>query len=104
MLSDFFFCVLYCSINQQSWKTDCQRDLDVFFFRVDLEKNEDKHTAADANKNKFKLNSRDVSEEIIKITTQGTRMMDTKKGRRWERKAVLLLANTHEVINQKLIR
>jgi hypothetical protein len=27
-------------------------------------------------KNKFKLNSRDVSEEIIKITTQGTRMMD----------------------------
>jgi hypothetical protein len=28
-------------------------------------------------KNKFKLNSRDVSEEIIKITTQGTGMMDT---------------------------
>ena len=28
-------------------------------------------------KNKFKLNSRDVSEEIIKITIQGTRMMDT---------------------------
>ena len=28
-------------------------------------------------KNKFKLNSRDVSEEIIKITTQVTRMMDT---------------------------
>lgn len=33
--------------------------------------------AADANKNKFKLNSREISEEIIKITTQGTRMMDT---------------------------
>ena len=28
-------------------------------------------------KNKFELNSRDVSEEIIKITSQGTRMMDT---------------------------
>jgi len=27
-------------------------------------------------KNKFELNSRDVSEEIIKITTQGRRMMD----------------------------
>jgi hypothetical protein len=44
-------------------------------------KNEDKHTAADSNKNRFKLNSRDVSEEIIKITTQDTRMMDTKKRR-----------------------
>jgi hypothetical protein len=28
-------------------------------------------------KNMFKLNLRDVSEEIIKITTQGMRMMNT---------------------------
>lgn len=27
-----------------------QGDLDVFFFRVDFEKNEDKHNAADTNK------------------------------------------------------
>jgi hypothetical protein len=86
--------MLYCG-NHKHRQTECQSDLDIFFFRVGFEKKEDKQTAVDANKNEFKLNSRDVSEEIIKITTQDMRMKDTKKRWWWERKAVLPVANSH---------
>ena len=43
--------ICYTTVEISSHKRpDCQCDLDMFFFRVDFEKNEDKHNAADANK------------------------------------------------------
>jgi hypothetical protein len=43
-----FMC--YTAVEISNERTDCQGDLEIFFFRVDFEKNEGKHNAADANK------------------------------------------------------